>query len=256
MPTRLKKRMTHNLQRVHVLEHAEVEHHDHADEELEEENELALGDEVRLAGLVNQLRDVEHRLVDRQVPQTRENHHPERQAKDADDEASHQQGAAVHAVKVDGSEIRENEIGLPARMAGSFLRRSGLRWSGLRCRGTRFLRRRRRLPRDRARSRRQSPRGGPAVSTTSLTLISSYRVVTSSDAAMEAAGSPAEKHASYHRRQAPIPRRRRRQTVLRVVSILARGRLQTAATAPTRARAAQTIRPCPTAVVPAAPSRR
>ena len=53
--------MIGDLQRVEVLQHAEVEHHDHADEELEEQDELALRDQVRLAGLVDQLRDLEHR---------------------------------------------------------------------------------------------------------------------------------------------------------------------------------------------------
>ena len=69
-----------DLQRVHVLEHAEVDHHDGADEELEEKDELALRDEIRLAGLVNELRDVPHRLVHRQVLEPGEDHQAEREA--------------------------------------------------------------------------------------------------------------------------------------------------------------------------------
>jgi hypothetical protein len=50
-----------------VLEPAEVEHDDRPDEDLEDQDELALGDQVGLAGLVDQLGDLAHRLVHRHV---------------------------------------------------------------------------------------------------------------------------------------------------------------------------------------------
>ena len=41
------------------------------DEDLEDQDELALRDQIGLAGLVNQLGDLEHRPVHRQVLQLR-----------------------------------------------------------------------------------------------------------------------------------------------------------------------------------------
>ncbi len=55
-PDQTEEQNDHDLHRVHVLEHAKVKHHDHADEELEDQDELALRDQVGLARLVNQLR--------------------------------------------------------------------------------------------------------------------------------------------------------------------------------------------------------
>ncbi len=120
-----------DLHRVHVLEHAEVDHHDGADEQLEEQDELALRDEIRLARLVDKLRDVPHRLVHRQVLQPREDHQAERQAAETDDQARHQQRAAVDAVKVNAAEIRQHQIRFTARMTRGLLRgRRGLTWGG------------------------------------------------------------------------------------------------------------------------------
>ena len=58
----------------------EVGDHDGADEDLEDEQELALLHEVGLAGLVDQLRDVGHRLVHRQVLQVRIHREPKQEA--------------------------------------------------------------------------------------------------------------------------------------------------------------------------------
>jgi len=51
------------LRRVEVPQPPEVHHHDDADERFQDEDELALGDEVRLAGLVDELRDLLHRAM-------------------------------------------------------------------------------------------------------------------------------------------------------------------------------------------------
>ena len=50
-----------------MQQRAEVERDDGADEELEDQQELALLDQVGLARLVDELGDLEHRLVHRQV---------------------------------------------------------------------------------------------------------------------------------------------------------------------------------------------
>ena len=53
----------------------------------EDQDELALGDQVGLAGLVDQLRDLAHRPVDRQVLELAVDDQAEDQPEDADDEA-------------------------------------------------------------------------------------------------------------------------------------------------------------------------
>ena len=134
--------MIGDLQRVHVLEHAEVDHHDRADEELEEQDELALRDQIRLAGLVNELGDVPHRLVHRQVLEPREDHEAEREPAQAHDQARHQQGAAVDAMEVHGAEIGQHQVRFTARVARGLLRdRRGRR--ALTCRDARLQCRRR-----------------------------------------------------------------------------------------------------------------
>ena len=119
--------MIGDLQRVEVLQHAEVEHHDHADEHLEDQDELALRDQVGLARLVDQLGDLAHRRVHRQVLQLNEDHQAEREAEHADDEAAQQQRAAVDALELDGAEIGQHQVGFAARVTR---RRLGSRWLG------------------------------------------------------------------------------------------------------------------------------
>jgi hypothetical protein len=67
-----------------VLQRAEVDRHDRADAQLEVQDELALLNQIGLAGFVNQLGHLEHRTVNRQVPQVHEDVHAERQAQHAD----------------------------------------------------------------------------------------------------------------------------------------------------------------------------
>ena len=95
-----------DLDGLHVLERAEVEHHDDADEHFQEEDELALRDQVGLARLVDQLRDLEHRLMDGQVLELPEDHHAERETEQAHDEPGHQQRSAVDALKRGLTQIR------------------------------------------------------------------------------------------------------------------------------------------------------
>ena len=58
-------------ERLEVLQEAEVDDDDRADEDLQDQQELALLDQVRLAGLVDQLGDLAHRRVHRQGLQLR-----------------------------------------------------------------------------------------------------------------------------------------------------------------------------------------
>ena len=71
-------------------EHAEVHRRDQPDEHPEHEDELALVLQIRLARLVDQLRDLAHRRVHRQVLETAIDHHSEQKTEHADDQARHQ----------------------------------------------------------------------------------------------------------------------------------------------------------------------
>ena len=99
-----------------VPQHAEVEDHDDADEDFQQQDELALGLQVGLAGLVDQLRDLAHRAMHGQVLELDVHDEAEEQPEDADDQAAHQQGAAVHAEERDAAEVRQHEIGLSLRL--------------------------------------------------------------------------------------------------------------------------------------------
>ena len=71
--------------------------------------------QIGLAGLVDQLRDLAHRLVHRQVLQLHVDDEAEEQSQHADDESEHQQGAAPHPGHVDRAEVGDLEVGLAAR---------------------------------------------------------------------------------------------------------------------------------------------
>ena len=75
-------------------EEPEVQNDDRADEDLQDQDELALGDEVLLAGLVDEVRNLEHRLVDRQVLQRAVFGETEEQAEGANDKAPGQDRVA------------------------------------------------------------------------------------------------------------------------------------------------------------------
>jgi len=68
----------------------EVQHDDDADERLENEEELALRDQIGLAGLVDQLGDLAHRRVHGKAPQLREDDDPEQEPERADDQPGHE----------------------------------------------------------------------------------------------------------------------------------------------------------------------
>src|SRR6266542_2979169 len=73
-----------DFERREMLQRTEVEDHDDADEQLEKQDELTLRDQVCLARLINELRDLEHGPVHRQVLELRVDDEAEHQAQQAD----------------------------------------------------------------------------------------------------------------------------------------------------------------------------
>ena len=119
MPTTLKARMMRDLGDADLCaSDAEVDDDDGADEELEHEDELHLRDEVRLAGLVDELGDLEHRLVHRQVLELLVDHEAEHEAERAHDEAEREQVPARHAEELDALEVRQDQVHLALRLVG------------------------------------------------------------------------------------------------------------------------------------------
>ena len=110
---------------------AEVDRADDADEHPEDQDEPPLRDQIGLAGLVDQLRDLEHRPVHRQVLQVVVDDQAEHQAEDADAEAAHQQGASVDPLELDRPEVGQHEV----RFAAGMLRRGAACVCGRRRRG-------------------------------------------------------------------------------------------------------------------------
>ena len=73
-----------DLHRVDMCEqHAEVQQDDRPDEDLEDQDELALRDQIRLAGLVDQLGDLAHRAMHRQRLELSEDHEGRRRGRAA-----------------------------------------------------------------------------------------------------------------------------------------------------------------------------
>ena len=87
-------------------QHAEVKNDDDGDESFEDQNELALGDQVGFASLVNQFRDLAHRLVHRQLLQV----HVDREAKQQTEHADHQT-EQQQRVPIDSQEFHLRQIG-------------------------------------------------------------------------------------------------------------------------------------------------
>ena len=82
-------------------ERAEVERDDGADEQPENQQELALLNQVGLARLVDELGDLAHRRMHRHVLQLRVDDQAEEQPERADDQAAEQQRVAVDAAEGD-----------------------------------------------------------------------------------------------------------------------------------------------------------
>jgi hypothetical protein len=113
---------------------AEVDRGDDADEDPENEDELALRDEVGLAGLVDELGDLVHRPVHGQVLQLDVDHHAEDEPEHTHAQPHHQQRAPVDASELDLAEVREDQVRLAAGMRRRCLLGYISRWlRGNRC---------------------------------------------------------------------------------------------------------------------------
>ena len=114
-------------ERPEVQQRAEVERDDRADEQLEQQDELALRDQVRLARLVDQLGHFEHRRVHGQVLELRVEDQPEQQPEHRDHQTGQQQGVPVDAAKeTDAAQIGQDQIDFTARgMRGRLCRLRG-----------------------------------------------------------------------------------------------------------------------------------
>ena len=107
-------------------EDAEVEDDDEPDEDLEDQDELALRHQIRLARLVDQLRDLPHGRVHGQVLDAPEDDEPEDQPQDAHDQPAEEERPPVHAHERDRPDIGHAQAGL----APAGVRRGGRRRRG------------------------------------------------------------------------------------------------------------------------------
>src|SRR4029079_7385702 len=102
-----------------VPQPAEVDDHHRAAEGLQDEDELALGDEVGLERLKDQRRDLARRLVDREVLELHVGDEAEEHPEDADEETAKEQVVTGDPPQeVDGAEVGEQEIGFARRGGG------------------------------------------------------------------------------------------------------------------------------------------
>ena len=101
-------------------DHREVGDDDRADEDLENQQELALLHQIGLAGLVDQLGDLGHRAVHRQALDAGIRPGAEEQAQHADDQPRQQDLMAGHAEEIALIEIGQVDVHLAA---GHVLRR-------------------------------------------------------------------------------------------------------------------------------------
>ena len=81
----------------------------------EQEQEFALRDQVGFAGFVDQLGNLAHRAMDRQVLQPRINHQAEYQPKDAEQDSEEQQLVPVDAQEIHRRQIRQLQVRFAAR---------------------------------------------------------------------------------------------------------------------------------------------
>ncbi len=97
-----------------LQQHAEVQQNDDGDERPEEQQELALLDDVGLASFPDQLRHLCHRVVDGQVLQAAVGDQAKEQSEDAKQNADGQQPVAGDAQELDLGKVRKLQIGFAA----------------------------------------------------------------------------------------------------------------------------------------------
>src|SRR6185312_16659291 len=99
-----------DLGRVEVLQHAEVQHDHGADEHFKQEQEFALLHEIRLAGLVDQLRHLAHGPVYGEALELAVDHETEQHAQRTEHEADHEQLVSRDAEERDTREVGYAEV--------------------------------------------------------------------------------------------------------------------------------------------------
>lgn len=99
-----------DLQCLKIAEPTVIDHDYSGQQELEEEDEFSLGDQVSLAGLVDQFGDLFHALVDREVLDLGELYQPEDETEQADDEAEHEKRAAADAKEKHRAHVRQYQV--------------------------------------------------------------------------------------------------------------------------------------------------
>ena len=95
----------------HRRQPAEVHRDNDRNESPEQNNELALRDEIRLARLIDQFGNFAHRTMNRQVLQLHIDRQAEQQPADAKQQSDHQQGVPVNAEKIHARQIRQCQVG-------------------------------------------------------------------------------------------------------------------------------------------------
>ncbi len=106
-------------------QHAKVEHDDDGNEGPQQHEEFALGDEVGLAGFVNQFRDFAHGAVHGQVLQAHEDDHAEAEAEDAEQQPDCQQAVPIHTKERNRRKVGQFQGRLAARFGGLCQRVAG-----------------------------------------------------------------------------------------------------------------------------------
>src|SRR5664280_992968 len=110
-----------------MLHGTEIPNHDGANQHLENDEEFALLDEVRLASLENQFGDFAHRLMNRQVLHLIHHDVAEQHAESRDDQANQQQVMSVLAAVARRigeefyfAEVWKDEVRFAASLVGFF----------------------------------------------------------------------------------------------------------------------------------------
>ena len=94
---------------------AKVQHDDHGDECFQDQDELALRDQVGFAGFIDQLGNFTHRAMNRQVLELHVDHQAKEQAKRAEDQSNGKQLGAVDAIQERNlAQVRQLQIGFTA----------------------------------------------------------------------------------------------------------------------------------------------
>src|SRR6266566_6356236 len=122
-----RKAAHHGAGRVRRLrQRAEVQRHDRADKEPQNQQEPTLGEQIGLAGLVDQLGDLAHGAMHGEVAQLRVLRETKEQPQGADDQAPQQQCAAADPAEERGLvQVRQYERGFTACcMLGGILQQS------------------------------------------------------------------------------------------------------------------------------------